>query len=185
MGIVALSAAWRGVRARVVEFFMVTVYNTVAECYSRAQLVYRLARMPLPLQLVAVRSASGDLTASYLKDKNFLETLGDDTVVHVDYTFDGREYSYCYTKDDPIEFPPYTVEKMRAARPARRIAALSVDGDPGVYEMVKRYAGPYHDFYGREADLAALLGRPVSKISLIDSCGQFIDVEGSVLRFNS
>lgn len=174
-----------GVKARVMEFFMVTVYNTVAEYYSWAQLVYRRASVPFPLQLVSVHSANGDLTASYLKDKNFLETLREDEVVHVDYTFDGKEYSYCYTKGDPIEFPPYTVEKMRAARPARRIAALSVDGDAGVYEKVKRYAGPFHDFYGREANLAALLDRPVSKISLIDNCGQFIDVEGSVLRFNS
>ena len=174
-----------GMRERVVEFFMITVYNLVLGYYAHVMCLVRMAKNPLPLQIRSATRNGEDVTQSYLKQKRFVQSLNDDDVIRVSYSFDDQNYSFYYTKDNPIEFPPHTFEQMRCAKPEKKIAAISVDGDNSVFETIKEYAGPLEDFYGREANLETILQRSVSKITLIDTKGQYSEIQGAILRFNS
>ena len=173
------------VYSNVIEFFMVDVFNLLSKYYGRMLAVYKLIKNPLPLQLESVMKNGEDVTAQYLSQKRFGDTLKNEDVVHVHFTFDNKSYRYYYTKENPIEFPPYTFEQMRTVKPEKKIAAISVDDNSEVFELVKEYAGPCEDFYGREANLKTILNSDVSSYTLIDTKGQCIQTKRSTLRFNS
>jgi len=171
--------------SNVIEFFMVDVYNMLFKYYVKMLAVYKLLKNPLPLQLESVKRNGEDVTMQYLSQKRFCDTLKPDDVVHVHYTFDNKSYRYYYRKDEPIEFPPYSFERMRTVKPEKKMAALSVDDNEEVFDLVKEYAGPCENFYGKEVNLETILNMDVSGFTLIDTKGKFSQIQGSILRFNS
>ena len=179
-------------RTKLFDFLMGTVFSTFAYYYTNVTKTLKFLKSPsLPLRIDSVRiynnNSSKDMTKEYLKDNKFgAKYLENEyNIVHVDWSFNDINYSYSYSIDDPIQFPPYTIEQLRTLKPSSRIAALSVDDDASVFETVRRYAGPMHDFYGKTVNLEHILQKSVSSVKLIDSKGKFHAFKGPIMRFNS
>lgn len=176
----------------VLEFAMVTCYNAIMRWYTYTMYVWKtIQEHPLPIQLGKVEVHRGDgsiydVTEEYLTNNAWEGLCTDQDTVHVQWSFDNKKYRYYYDIDDPIQFPPYTIEQLRNEKPTKRIAALSINKtDDESFELVSEYAGPMCDFYGRECNLAEIVKKPVESVSVIDNKGNYVELTGGIMKFNA
>ena len=118
---------------------------------------------------------SRDITKDYVTSRKWTANTSPTDLVHVTWSFESRTYAYAFQVCDPIEFPPYTLEKLRGARPSRRIIAASIDGDTSAFPLVSEYAGPLHNFYEDVAPVSMQLNwiyPDALQLDIIDSFGK-------------
>jgi len=107
--------------------------------------------LPYVLNKVTLVTENGtriDITDLYIRGKKWYKQEYGYSLVYVDWEFDQKPYKYVFAHDQPIHFPPYTMEHIRS--PTRnKVAAISVDGDfqQSAHDELMMYAGPKHNFY--------------------------------------
>ena len=174
----------------ILEFVMVNCYNTIERWYIFMMYIWKTVCTPqFPIQLHKVEmytdgGVSTDITNEYVTNEQWRDSVKNN-MIHVHWSYDNIPYRYAFTCDNAIEFPPYTLEYLRSSKPKKKIAALCLnDEDNDSFELVKQYAGPMCDFYGRECDISNIVHKPVKNLSLIDTMGIFTEISGSILKFN-
>ena len=169
---------------RILEFIMCDVYNFIYFVVMNfVSLFNKLVQTPLPICIhkVKVRNvltdSCTDVTKQYLQQKHWNASFDSDaSIVDVTWSYENQTYRYACPLNNMIEFPPYTVEQIRYTKP-KKIMSISIDDDPSYFELIRSYAGPLHNFYGKEFDTRWVLQKNVSRVTIIDSLGQ-IKVHG-------
>lgn len=167
------------------------MYNKVEQWVQFASYVWNVVRSPVfPIRLLEVRirhkdGSWDDALRAYLENDDFTNTLCDDDVVYVRWAFKDTNYRYYYKKSNPIFFPPYSIERLRSARPVPKIAALSVDDNNQHFETIREHAGPLHNFYNKEFDTSFVTFQEDKKVNIIDTLGKFHECNARSFRFNS
>ena len=132
------------------DFIMSDVYNFISRFHMRwKNLVDRLTCHMPPISLDCVHILNNDVTLDYLDDKKWksIKHSHHNELVHVTWSYGTQQYKYAYTMDNPIEFPPYTVEELRTKKPTQKIIASNSNNDVVKHDIIMQYAGPLHNFY--------------------------------------
>jgi hypothetical protein len=173
-------------------FFCAMIFDKLKTYYKFMFFVFRtIITPPLPIQIDSVTQVvvkdqlhyPTDITHLYLTDKKWASKVPSDSTIHVDWTYDGNKYSYYYDIKSPLEFPPYSIEKLREKKSfMKKIVSATVNGSNEYLDKVKQYAGPFHDFYGRKIDFENLIFEPIKTIELMNTFGEVQKFDSNIVE---
>jgi hypothetical protein len=150
---------------------------------------FRDYKLPIYISKVQLKSKEGilqDITREYIYESDWERKYQGNYLVYVNWRYNNSEYKYVYEKENPIQFPPYTLEQLRK-NVSNKIMALSVDKDDSLYEELKKYAGPMHNFYSdvctKNMNIEWILNKPADEVHIIDSFGKFYNISAKRLSF--
>lgn len=174
------------------DFVMGDMFEIVQRVKQSALFIINFLReykLPFSIVKVQLKSSEGiyeDITKDYINNCNWEDKYNGNYLVYVTWRYCNTEYKYVYEKENPIPFPPYTLEQLRQKVP-KKIMALSVDKDDTLYDELKKYAGPMHNFYNdvcsKNMNIEWILNKPAENVQIIDSLGKFYQISAKQLSF--
>lgn len=150
-----MSTMFQRIKSKLHGFIMGDLFALYERMEATSISVYRRlfdAQLPIYINTVYVRTVNGiyiDITDDYLTKSDWHENpkFGSEFLVYVSWTYNSTMYRYVFKNTAPIEFPPYTIEKLRSRKKFSKIASISVDSDSEYHDRMMSYAGPFHNFY--------------------------------------
>ena len=172
------------------EFLMVTMYDNILNYYKCLKHIYLLLKAwyyPIVLCKVYYKDKHKeiDVMQDFCSKSNF-DDIYQEKVIHVEWSFKDIDYCYYFNTSDEnhIKFPPYTLEELKTAKPNVKLAAVTINNDDSIFDLVKMYAGPMHNFYNKSADMSKIFDKDVKSTIIIDTKGKFYEFE-EIVNFNN
>jgi len=163
------------------EKYIMVFYKYFYICFKQHQL-------PFSLTKVEVKSNNKiiDITANYINDKKWNNSFSKDSLVYITWSYLNKNYKYVYPISNPIEFPPYTLEQLRA-KPSKKIISVNyINEDENIIKMIKQYMGPMQNFYSDKTkepiQLQWITNKKIDQLTTIDNYGKFSTIESNNLQ---
>ena len=166
-------------------FLMGDVYPFVEKYVNMTSKWYnymREYRQPIAILKVNVNKTT-DITKQYINNENWSEFLNEDDVIHVTWRHYDEIYKMCFAVSDPISFPPYSLNELNAPVTKKIMAMTIGDNTDDEFELLKKYAGPKHNFYcdvGGKMNVKWILEKE-GYLDIIDTSGKFSKIDGKLL----
>lgn len=168
---------------RSIYFFLMGDVYPLMEYYIIAFFKYynylKEYRQPLAILDVNVNKNT-DITQKYINNENWEESFQKDDIVHVTWRHYDEIYKMCFTVQEQIPFPPYSLQSLNTPITKKIIAMTVTDSSDDDYDTLKQYAGPKHNFYcdvGGKMNVKWIINKD-GDLDVIDSCGGFKKIDG-------
>jgi hypothetical protein len=156
--------------------------------YNYYILLFKQYQLPFSLTKVEVKTKDKltDITNDYINNPKWSRSFHEDSLVYITWSYLHKTYKYVYPINNPIEFPPYTIEQLRV-KPNKKIISVSyINEDEKVIKLIKQYMGPMHNFYSdkytENMKLSWITDKQIDQLTIIDNFGNFSQIESNNLK---
>ena len=155
--------------------------------YRYYTLVFKHQILPITLIKVELKTDNNmiDITKDYVNKTKWNSSIRGEYLVYVTWSYLDKTYKYVYPSNKPIEFPPYTLEQLRAKPKKKVISVNYVNEDENTIKLIKQFIGPMHNFYSDKCTehmkLSWITDKQIDQLTVIDTLGNFCTIDSNNL----
>ena len=127
-----------------------------------------------------------DIRDKFFRNENWFHLFDPQvSFICMTWSFNNIKHKRLFTDPKSVTFPFYDIKTLYSEHNGPCVIAFSINNDQSYTQMIKKYAGPFHNYYNQPIDLSLILGFRPSSVFVIYSNGSIITYDSHIFQLKA
>lgn len=142
---------------------------------------------PLKLHKLSIRFTNStkviDIKNMFFRNDNWFHLFDPNfSFISMTWSFNNVRHKRIFSNPQDVTFPFYDITTLYTKQNFPNVISFCIDNNDSYTDSIKKYAGPFHDYYNEPIDLSQVLGFCPSSYSVLFSNGNILNYNSSIFQ---